>query len=57
MYNNNNLLRVGLAAILLTTVYTAILASIQITTKNRVDYLYFLEKIVGEKIEGKGFRE
>lgn len=45
--NNNNMFGLGLIAILLTSVYTAILASLLMKTKNRVDYLYYREKNTG----------
>lgn len=44
---NNNMFSLGLIAILLTSVYTAMLASLLMTTKNRVDYLYYREKNTG----------
>ncbi|MEH6989452.1 MULTISPECIES: hypothetical protein [Bacillales] len=44
MYGNNNLAGVGIIAILLTSIYTAILASLLMKTKERVDYIYHKER-------------
>jgi hypothetical protein len=44
MYGNNNLVGVGIIAILLTSIYTAILASLLMKTKERVDYIYHKER-------------
>ncbi|MGG0717645.1 hypothetical protein ABE096_08605 [Robertmurraya massiliosenegalensis] len=41
--NKVNLSGIGLGAIVLTTVYTAILASQLMATKHKVDYLYYKE--------------
>lgn len=41
---NNNLANVGIFAILLTSIYTAILASLLMKTKERVDYIYHKER-------------
>ncbi len=40
MNGNNNLFGVGMIAILLTSIYTAILASLLMKTNERVDYIY-----------------
>ncbi|WP_169910801.1 hypothetical protein [Evansella clarkii] len=45
MYGNNNLVGVGIIAILLTSIYTAILASLLMQTKERVDYIYQKERL------------
>ncbi|MED3841658.1 Uncharacterised protein [Niallia circulans] len=44
MSKNNSALGLGVLAILLTTFYTAILASQLMSTKHKVDYLYFKNK-------------
>ncbi|WP_167553112.1 hypothetical protein [Evansella clarkii] len=44
MNANNNLFGVGIIAILLTSIYTAILASLLMKTKERVDYIYHQER-------------
>lgn len=44
MNRNNNLVGIGMIAILLTSVYTAILASLLMKTKERVDYIYHKER-------------
>ncbi len=44
MSKNDSVLGLGLLAVLLTTIYTAILASQLIATKHKVDYLYFKDK-------------
>ncbi|WP_170289332.1 hypothetical protein [Metabacillus lacus] len=44
MNRNNNLLGVGIIAILLTTIYTAILTSLLMKTKERVDFIYYKER-------------
>jgi hypothetical protein len=41
--NKLNLSAIGIGAIVLTTVYTAILASQLMATKHKVDYLYYKE--------------
>lgn len=41
---NNNMMGVGMIAILLTSIYTAILASLLIKTKEQVDYIYHKER-------------
>ncbi|TYS18466.1 hypothetical protein FZC78_02700 [Rossellomorea vietnamensis] len=41
--NKVNLSGIGIGAIVLTTVYTAILASQLLATKHKVDYLYYKE--------------
>ncbi|CDQ21344.1 hypothetical protein [Halobacillus karajensis] len=41
--NKGNLLGIGIGAIVLTTAYTAILASQLMATKHRVNYLYYKE--------------
>ena len=42
--NNNNLIGIGMIAMLLTSIYTAILASLLMKTKERVDYIYHKER-------------
>jgi hypothetical protein len=42
--NNNNLIGIGMIAMLLTSIYTAILASLLMKTKERVDYIYQKER-------------
>ncbi|MDZ5472446.1 hypothetical protein SM124_11870 [Bacillus sp. 31A1R] len=44
MYRNNNLAGLGIIAILITSIYTAILASLLMKTKERVDYIYHKER-------------
>ncbi|MGD6893598.1 hypothetical protein [Bacillus infantis] len=44
MHRDNNLLGIGIMAILLTTIYTAILSSMLMKTKERVDYIYHKER-------------
>jgi hypothetical protein len=44
MYRNNNLFGVGVIAILLTSIYTAILTSLLMKTKEKVDYIYHKER-------------
>lgn len=44
MHKDNYIFGVGVLAILLTTVYTAVLASQLMATKHKVDYLYFKDK-------------
>lgn len=44
MNSNNNLFGVGIFAILLTSIYTAILVSLLMKTKERVDYIYHQER-------------
>jgi len=44
MNKDNPLLGFGILTVLLTTVYTAILASQLMATKHKVDYLYFKDK-------------
>jgi len=46
---NNSLLGIGIMSILLTTIYTAVLASQLMATKHKVDYLYFKNKFTGNK--------
>ncbi|MCK6208186.1 hypothetical protein KZX50_22345 [Bacillus infantis] len=46
---NNSLLSISIAGILLTTIYTAILASQLMATKHKVDFLYFKNKFSGEQ--------
>jgi hypothetical protein len=41
--NKANLSDIGIGAIVLTTIYTAILASQLLATKHKVDYLYYKE--------------
>ncbi|UJL46808.1 hypothetical protein KFZ58_02310 [Virgibacillus sp. NKC19-16] len=41
--NKLNLTGLGVGAIVLTTVYTAVLASQLMATKHKVDYLYYKE--------------
>ncbi|MFY4776929.1 hypothetical protein [Metabacillus sp. RGM 3146] len=45
MSNSNklNITGIGIGALILTTLYTAILASQLLATKNKVDYLYYKE--------------
>lgn len=45
MYRNNSLFGVGMIAILLTSVYTAILTSLLMKTKERVDYIYHRQRL------------
>lgn len=45
MYGKNNLFWVGIMAILLTSIYTAILTSLLMKTKERVDYIYHKERL------------
>jgi len=51
--NNNsssiNLFNIAVSGILLTTVYTAILASQLLSTKRKVDYLYYKENFSEKK--------
>jgi hypothetical protein len=42
--NKDSLLGISIFGILLTTIYTAILASQLMATKHKVDYLYFKNK-------------
>lgn len=44
MNGNNNLFGVGMIAILLTSIYSAILATLLMKTKERVDYIYHQER-------------
>jgi len=44
MYRNDSLFGVGIIAILLTSIYTAILSSLLMKTKERVDYIYHKER-------------
>ncbi|GKU82700.1 hypothetical protein [Niallia sp. NCCP-28] len=44
MSKNHSVLGLGVLAVLLTTIYTAILASQLMATKHKVDYLYFKDK-------------
>ncbi|WP_404470444.1 hypothetical protein [Sutcliffiella horikoshii] len=44
MNGNNNLFGVGMIAIILTSIYTAILATLLMKTKERVDYIYHQER-------------
>jgi len=44
MSKNDSVLGLGVLAVLLTTIYTAILASQLMATKHKVDYLYFKNK-------------
>ncbi len=44
MNGSNNLFGVGMIAILLTSIYTAILATLLMKTKERVDYIYHQER-------------
>jgi hypothetical protein len=46
---NNSLLGIGIMSILLTTIYTAVLASQLMATKHKVDYLYFKNKFTENK--------
>ncbi|MED3982276.1 hypothetical protein [Priestia megaterium] len=46
---NNPLVGIGILSILLTTIYTAVLASQLMATKHKVDYLYFKNKFTGNK--------
>lgn len=46
---NNSLFSVAIFGVLLTTIYTAILASQLMATKHKVDYLYFKNKFSGEQ--------
>ena len=46
---NNPLVGIGFFLILLTTIYTAVLASQLMATKHKVDYLYFKNKFTGNK--------
>ncbi|MFS0639202.1 hypothetical protein AB1K84_25345 [Mesobacillus foraminis] len=41
--NKLNLTSIGIGTIVLTTVYTAVLASQLLATKHKVDYLYYKE--------------
>lgn len=41
---NDSLFGIAILGVLLTTIYTAILASQLIATKHKVDYLYFKNK-------------
>ncbi|MEA1855606.1 hypothetical protein MKX67_18425 [Cytobacillus sp. FSL W7-1323] len=45
MLKNDSVLGLGVLAVLLTTIYTAILASQLTATKNKVDYLYYKGKL------------
>ncbi len=45
----NSLLGIAIFGILLTTIYTAILATQLMATKHKVDYLYFKDKFSGNK--------
>ena len=49
MHKDNYIFGVGVLAILLTTVYTAVLASQLMATKHKVDYLYFKDKFSNNK--------
>ncbi|WP_433958785.1 hypothetical protein [Cytobacillus horneckiae] len=44
MLKNDSVLGLGVLAVLLTTIYTAILASQLTATKHKVDYLYYRGK-------------
>jgi hypothetical protein len=46
---NNPLVGIGILSILLTTIYTAVLASQLMATKHKVDYLYFKNKFTENK--------
>ncbi|MBU8757681.1 hypothetical protein KM927_30020, partial [Priestia megaterium] len=46
---NNPLVGIGILSILLTTIYTAVLASQLMATKHKVDYLYFKNKFSENK--------
>jgi hypothetical protein len=43
--NKDSLMGIAVFGILLTTIYTAILASQLMATKHKVDYLYFKNKL------------
>lgn len=47
--SSNPLFGIAVSGILLTTIYTAILASQLMATKNKVNYLYYKEKFDGQK--------
>ncbi|MFE4524043.1 hypothetical protein ACFRCQ_18355 [Cytobacillus firmus] len=44
MNNKDSILGIAVLGILLTTIYTAILASQLMATKHKVDYVYFKNK-------------
>lgn len=49
MHKDNYIFGIGVLAILLTTVYTAVLASQLMATKHKVDHLYFKDKFSNQK--------
>ncbi|WJV19643.1 hypothetical protein QU593_03940 [Rossellomorea marisflavi] len=46
---NDSLFGIAILSVLLTTIYTAILASQLMATKHKVDFLYFKEKFSGNQ--------
>ncbi|WP_163173958.1 hypothetical protein [Heyndrickxia ginsengihumi] len=44
MSKNDSVLEIGVLAVLLTTIYTAILASQLMATKHKVDYIFYKDK-------------
>ncbi|TRZ38428.1 hypothetical protein CEQ21_23850 [Niallia circulans] len=49
VHKDNYIFGIGVLAILLTTVYTAVLASQLMATKHKVDHLYFKDKFSNQK--------
>jgi hypothetical protein len=46
---SDSLFSIAILGVLLTTIYTAILASQLMATKHKVDYLYFRDKFAGNQ--------